>query len=136
MAGVALAVPAFASTSAHLPLEYKAGTVSYMSGGIGSREAKAMKAAENRYDLALEFVKRAKPKDEYLADISVTVKDKSGKMVLDTRSDGPFLLADMPAGKYTIVADYAGHKLTRTAEVMSRHHEQLVFLWPEKTEKM
>jgi len=136
IAGIALAVPAFAATNSSLPPEHKTGSVSYMSGGIGSKEAKAMQAAEKRYNLSLEFAKRAKAKNEFLADVSVLVKNKSGKMVLDTNSEGPFLLADMPAGKYTIIARYEGHKLTRTAYVRTKQHKRLFFLWPEKTAKM
>jgi len=135
-AGVALAMSGMAAASSQLPPLHKTGNVSYMSGGIGSQEATAMKAAEKGYNLALEFAKQAKPKNEYLADISVMVKNNSGKTLLDTHSQGPFLLVDMPAGKYTIVADYQGHKLTRTAAVRAQHHERLVFVWPENTGRM
>jgi hypothetical protein len=130
IAGIMFAAPAFSSTSAHLPAEHKAGPVTYMSGGVGTDEANAMKAAEHRYNLVLEFVQKARPRDEYLADIGVEVKDHSGKMLLNVDSNGPFLLSRMPAGKYTIVASNDGRILTKTAEVSSRHHSRLVFVWP------
>ena len=132
IASIAFAAPAFSSTSANLPAEHRAGPVTYMSGGIGTDEANAMKAAEHRYNLALEFVRKAKPRDDYIAGIAVKVKDPSGKMLLNTQSDGPFLVARMPAGKYTVAADHDGHLLTKTVDVTPKHHSRLVFVWPEQ----
>ena len=132
IAGIAFAAPAFSSTSAQLPPEHKAGPVTYMSGGVGTDEVNAMKAAEHRYNLALEFVRKAAPRDEYLAGITVKVKDRSGKMLLDVDSNGPFLLSRMPAGKYTIAASNNGHVLTKIAEVTPKQHSRLVFVWPER----
>jgi hypothetical protein len=132
IAGIVFAAPAFSSTSAHLPAEHKAGPVTYMSGGVGTDEANAMKAAEHRYNLALEFVQKARPRDEYLADIGVKVKDHSGKMLLNVDSNGPFLLSRMPAGKYTIAASNNDHVLTKVAEVTPKHPARLVFVWPER----
>lgn len=132
IAGIVFAAPAFSSTSAHLPPEHKAGPITYMSGGVGTDEANAMKAAEHRYNLALEFVRKAAPRDEYLADITVRVQDHSGKMLLNVDSNGPFLLSRMPAGKYTIAASNNGHILTKIAEVTPKHHARVVFVWPQK----
>jgi hypothetical protein len=133
IAGIAMAMPAFSAVTAHLPPEHKAGAVTYMSGGIGTDEAEAMKAAEHRYGLALEFLEAAMPRNEYLADIGVKVKDRAGKVVLETRSVGPYLLATLPAGTYTIVADNDGHMLTRTAQIAPDQHKRVVFLWPNET---
>ena len=132
IAGMAFAAPAFSSMGAHLPAEHKAGPVTYMSGGVGTDEANAMKAVEHRYNLALEFVQKARPRDEYLADIGVKVKEHSGKMLLNVDSNGPFLLSRMPAGKYTITASNDGHVLTKVAEVTPKHPARLVFVWPER----
>jgi len=135
IAGIAMAAPAFSAVTAHLPAEHKAGAVVYMIGGIGADEAEAMKTAEHRYGLAVEFLRAAKPRNEYLADIRVKVMDEAGKVILDTRSDGPFLLATLPAGKYTIVANNDGHALTRTAQIAPDQHRRVVFLWPSESVK-
>lgn len=134
VAGIALAAPAFSSMSAQLPPEQKAGAITYMTGGVGTDQANAMKAAEHHYGLTLEFAQQAKPRNEYLAGINVKVSNASGKMLLDTQSDGPFLMAKLPAGKYTVAATYDGHLMTRTANVSSKHHARLVFVWPHKDE--
>ena len=105
------------------------GNISYLSGGIGKSEASAMKHAARRYPLELEFVAKAKPKDEYLANVKVKIKDAHDKLVLDTTAGGPFLLAKMPAGKYRISADHNGKMEHRTIEIAPKAHKRVVFVW-------
>lgn len=127
--GLAFAVNAVAAPLSALPATQKQGEISYLSGGIGLTEANAIKHVAKRYPLELEFVLKAKPKDEYLADVKVNIKDAHGKVVLDTTADGPFLLAQMPAGKYTISADRDGKVEHRRIEIAAKEHQRLVFAW-------
>src|SRR3989442_605745 len=94
-------LPAFAAVPGTLPSEQTQGTETYVSGGIGQDEAQAFEAAAAQYPLALEFAIKHAPRAEYTADVHVIVTDVKGQHVLDTRSDGPFLLAKLPAGRYT-----------------------------------
>ncbi|MGP1677712.1 MAG: carboxypeptidase-like regulatory domain-containing protein [Burkholderiales bacterium] len=105
------------------------GEVSYLSGGIGQTEASAIKHAAKRYPLELEFVLKAKPKDEYLANVKVKIEDAHDKVVLDATADGPFLLAKMPAGKYTVTADRDGKIEQRQVEIAAKEHRRVVFEW-------
>ena len=127
--GLAFAVNGFAATASHLPPTHMKGDISYVSGGIGKSEAAAMKHAAKRYPLELEFVARAKPKDEYLANIKVKIKDAHDKLVLDTTAEGPFLLAKMPAGKYTVSAGHNGKMEHRMIEIAPKMHRRVVFVW-------
>lgn len=127
--GLAFSVNAAAAPLSALPATQKQGDISYLSGGIGQTEANAIKHVAKRYPLELEFVLKAKPKDEYLADVKVNIKDAHDKVVLDTTADGPFLLAQMPAGKYTISADRHGKMEQRRVEIAAKEHQRLVFAW-------
>jgi hypothetical protein len=127
--GLAFAVNAAGAPLSALPATQKQGEISYLSGGIGQTEANAIKRVAKRYPLELEFVRKAKPKDEYLADVKVNIKDAHDKVVLDTTADGPFLLAQMPAGKYTISADRDGKVEHRRIEIAAKEHQRLVFAW-------
>lgn len=126
---LAFAINAAAAPLSALPATQKQGEISYLSGGIGVTEANAIKRVAKHYPLELEFVLKAKPKDEYLADVKVNIKDAHDKVVLDTTADGPFLLAQMPAGKYTISADRDGKVEHRRIEIAAKEHQRLVFAW-------
>lgn len=120
---------AFAMSAAALPPEKTQGSITYLTGGIGKDEATAVKHAESRYPLSLEFVQHAMPRDEFLASVDVTIKDRAGKTTLKTTSDGPFLLAKMPAGRYTVIAEVKGKTLTRHFTLAPNRRERLVLVW-------
>jgi hypothetical protein len=123
----------FASVSAiakgTLPAEQVQGTTTYLTGGVGEDEASAMKEAAPTFPLSLEFIHHAKPKDEFLADVDVTIQDQKGNQILNVVADGPFLLAKVAPGKYTIVAKANGKIKTAHATITARKPEHLIFSW-------
>ncbi len=129
VSGLTLTVNAFGAPAGYLPATHRQGEVTYLSGGIGLNESDAIKHAAKAYPLELEFVLKAKPKDEYLADVKVQIKDAHDKTMLNATADGPFLLAKMPAGKYTVSADRHGKLEHRQVEIAANGHQRVVFAW-------
>jgi hypothetical protein len=121
---------AFAALSSALPPEQTKGGVTYVSGGIGQEESQAFEAAVAQYPLALEFAIKHTPRREYTANVHVVVTDTQGVPVLDTYSDGPFLLAKLPEGRYTVSAERHQQTLTRTVHVANHKPTHVMFLWP------
>ncbi len=124
-----MSLPAFAALPGALPPEQTQGAVTYVSGGIGQEEAQAFEAAASQYPLALEFTIKHTPRAEYTANVHVVVTDAQGKRVLDTNSDGPFLLAKLPAGRYTVTAERHQQTLARTVHVATHKPTHVMFLW-------
>lgn len=112
-----------------LPPQHRQGNVTYVSGGIGQAEAAAMRREQSTFPLSLEFLKRASSGDQYLADVAVTIKDPHGNTVLDTVTNGPFLLARLPDGKYTVTADSEGQARTRNIVITGQKPEHVVVAW-------
>jgi hypothetical protein len=127
--GLVLSLNAIGKSEGQLPPAHEQGTVTYISGGVGDDQAKAMNHVAKYYPLELEFLHKAKPKDEYLADVKVRIKDMHQKMVLNVTSEGPFLLAKLPEGKYTISAEQNGKIETRDVQIAAGKHRRLVFEW-------
>lgn len=130
--GFAVAGPALSTDTASLPTEQVQGGVSYVTGGIGEDQAASFKRAAAAYPLEMMFVQKARPRDEFLADVKVSVRDRSGKSLLDTTAEGPFLLAKLPPGKYTIEAEYRGERKQQNVEVHSGTHRRAVFVWASR----
>lgn len=120
-----------AMSKSALPEVQRQGGVSFLSGGIGSDESTAIRKAEPRYPLTLEFVQRAKPRPEYLADVAVTIIDAHGRRVLNTLAGGPFLLARLAPGGYTVVAEQSGLKKTEHLQIAANKTEKVVFEWAQ-----
>ncbi|MBW1697936.1 MAG: carboxypeptidase regulatory-like domain-containing protein [Deltaproteobacteria bacterium] len=90
--------------------------VAYVSGGVGVDERNEMKKLVKDYNLKLIF---ATLKGNYLSGITVIVEDASGNHIMETKTDGPWLFARLPSGKYKIISTYKGVKKTQTVEVNS-----------------
>ncbi|MDP2247598.1 MAG: hypothetical protein Q8J65_05660 [Nitrosomonadales bacterium] len=102
--------------------------VTYVSGGIGICESQEMRRIAKDYQLELEFVQKTATAESFLANIPVEVTDKKGSYVLDTVTKGPFLLAKLPNGRYTVTATFNGE--TKTQQVLiTAKHQRLVFVW-------
>jgi hypothetical protein len=121
-------LPAFAASSP-LPPEHTHGAVTYRSGGIGQEETQAFEAAAKHYPLSLAFVIKHRPRAEFTSNVHVTISDAQGQSVLDTHSDGPFLLAKLPAGRYTVTAERGRQAQTKTVHVVTHKPAHLVFQW-------
>jgi hypothetical protein len=117
-----------------LPPVHTQGAVSYLTGGIGEDEAAAFRYAAARYPLEMLFVQKARPKDEFLADVRVSVRDRSGNLLLETTSEGPFLLARLPTGKYQIDAEISGERKHQVVDIRPGKHQRAVFVWAHRDE--
>ncbi len=129
VSGLTLALNAIGAPANTVPATHKEGAVTYLMGGIGQTEADAIKHVAKYYPLELEFLLKAKPKDEYISDVKVRIKDTHDKMVLNVTADGPFLLAKMPAGKYTVSAERNGRVEHRQIVIAAKEHRRVVFEW-------
>jgi hypothetical protein len=108
------------------PTEQRQGNVTFITGGVTRDEADSFRAAMPRYALGLEF---ARTNAEFLSNVDVEVTDARGRSVLRTISDGPFLLANLPAGQYTVHAASNGRVKTQTVNVSPGQHRHLTFAW-------
>lgn len=135
--GIFVAAPVF-STDPALPAQEIQGNISYVTGGVGEDEAAALKRAAAGYPLELQFVQKAWPRDEFLAGVKVRIRDRSKSVLLDTVSEGPYLLAKLPAGTYQIEAEHEGMVKRQTVAIRAGKHERAVFVWapPPETGSM
>lgn len=132
-AALALGLAGAAFAQSGLPPIRTFGGVSYVTGGIGLDESTAIKAAEKDFALSLLFAQNKR--GEYLSDVKVSIKDKAGKTVLEAVSDGPMLLARLPAGVYKVSAAHEGTVMVKTMRIESKGVARAAFVWQpaEKT---
>lgn len=125
------AAPAFAATNpqATLPAEHHRGDITYMSGGIGQSESHAMRREARKFPLELLFVSQRGRHDDYLATMPVTIRDAKGHTVFHGTSDGPYFLAKLPAGRYTVISKDHGKRVTRHVDVKAHGTQRVVFEW-------
>ena len=126
--------PLFSVHALAAPAVQQQGAVSFMSGGVGVTEMQEMKGLVAGYPLELLFVAQSVPR-RYLSSVKVQIKDKSGKVVLETESQGPLLLAKLPKGTYSIRADNDGKVERRTVQVGSGKTQRAIFVWNQPVDR-
>jgi len=98
-------------TGAPAPQHY--GSVNVINGGTDSDEAAAIKRMASQYKLRVELSGQG---GEYrVANRLQLVQGAS--VVADVPDAGPWLLLDVPAGRYTLVGDFADRQLRRDVTV-------------------
>lgn len=120
------------ATSA-LPPIHRSGPVEYLSGGIGLSESTAIERASKQWPLALEFAVKDGEHADFAAGVKVLVRNDDGHAALKTTSQGPFLLARLTPGRYTVDATLAGKTLRRQVVVEHGEAAKAVFIWPAGT---
>ena len=127
LTGLLLTPLAYADELPTLPAAKAQNGVNYLSGGVGEGQAVAMKLAAANYSTMLTF---ADPSGAYLADVKVIIQDSKGATVLDTVSEGPMLLVDLPPGQYRVAAEYKGNTQSQPLSVKGKGSTRLTLRWP------
>ena len=111
-----------------------ASNVEFTSGGVGLAARQQLASQSGQYNLHLEFAYA--PEGEYLSEVQVDISDSRGNSVLSTRTDGPWLLAKLPAGIYTVKARYGDVTRTQQVNVGGGGKRHLVVRFPAQVEHM
>jgi hypothetical protein len=98
----------------------------YVTGGVGSEATNLLKSMEKDFNLKLVL---ANTSGAYLSDVKVTIFDASGQVVLDATSEGPLLMAKLPAGGYRVDATFRGHPESREITVAAKTLSTVDFRW-------
>lgn len=111
----------------------------YLSGGVATGGRHAMMAERNRFNLWVATV--AKPSGAYLAGVALRIEDsKDASKVLDTRMSGPWLMVELPPGRYDVSGTYRAGRdaqpqtLTTQVDVAAGAHRQAILRFDSPAE--
>jgi hypothetical protein len=104
----------------------------FVSGGVTVGELRDLEGRKK--DHRLWILTAAKRSGAHLAGVRVKIIDAKGEVVIDTEMDGPWLLADLKAGRYSVEATYNEQTLKRTTIVPASGLRQLVLYFDSKAE--
>jgi len=100
--------------------------IPYVSGGVGVGEREELREEMTRFNLKLIF---ALTSGAYVADIPVEIKDQQGKVILDVKSEGPWLYVSLPAGSYTITTSMDQITKEKTITLEAEKRQEVRFIW-------
>jgi hypothetical protein len=102
------------------------GSVSYVSGGVGTESLDQLRSQTKDFNLKLVFALKS---GEFLSGVKVGIADAKGQSLLEATSEGPWFLAKLPAGRYQISASFAGNAETRKIAVDATKLAVIDFRW-------
>jgi len=88
--------------------------VSFVTGGVSKGERAEMEGVSGNYNLKVVL---ASDEGAYLARLPVWIQDAQGKQVLEVETNGPWLYAKLPDGRYTVKSMHGGVEKMRTVRV-------------------
>jgi hypothetical protein len=129
---VLLSLLAAPPDAAHSAERLRAAEVEVVSGGVGEDELAALAAREKEFNLKLVF---SLVQGNYLADVNVTVSDARGARVIERTGDGPFVLARLPAGEYSVTATHRDSTVTRKFRIAAGRLRTEHLRWPSNPQE-
>lgn len=103
------------------------GGFKYVTGGVGDVEQANMQAKYADYSFKLVNVLSG-PDAAYVSNVHVTITH-NGEVVLETTTHGPWLIADIPAGSYTVEASFDGATQRNIVKLHQGADQRLVMDW-------
>ena len=123
-----LAMPVHAQTTKVQSSE----PIEVISGGVGEDERGEFETKKEDFSLKLVFVGE---KGLFLSNVKVVVEDKRGNTLLTATSDGPYLYANLPAGKYKLTASLREHTQEKNIATNDKGQRAYYFRFPIKDEE-
>jgi hypothetical protein len=108
------------------------GTAPAVSGGVSLNARDTLRGSESNANVKLVFALNT---GNYVSDVAVKVTNSAGNVVIEDTSNGPWLLARLPAGSYTANATYNGHTVTQKFSVGKSGLRTAQFRWPASVEQ-
>lgn len=104
----------------------------YIVGGVTDDERGVLRARIEAHSLWL--ITAASKTGAYLVDVDVQVRDERQRLVFDERLAGPWLLIDLPPGRYEIRALSGGQAQRRVTTIHAGDHRQVIFYFDTEGE--
>ena len=106
----------------------------FVEGGVGQTETQDMESKRDKYSLWV--MTAARTSGAHLADVEVTIVNDKGEPVFVQKLDGPWLMINLPLGRYEVRSRYGQETQARTTTIHPGDHHQIVFYFNVPAELM
>jgi hypothetical protein len=127
---IVIALASFAGTLAYGDdMVRESNGIPYMSGGVGLGSREALQAKAGDYNL---MVILAVADGHYLGGAALTIRDRTGKAVLDIEAQGPWTLTKLAPGSYTVDAKAGGATRSGRVTIGTKGLKRVRLIWDKE----
>jgi hypothetical protein len=101
--------------------------ITYVTGGVGEDEAAAMRAVAPRYSMRVRFTTST---GEFISDVLVRMFTPDGRLIFAATTDGPYLYAQVPPGRYRLSATLNGVERSQSIAIPTHGGINVSLTWP------
>jgi hypothetical protein len=106
----------------------------YVTGGIGTGELDSLEKQRGRF--SLRVLTAAKGSGAFLADAMVKIVDASGKTVLETTADGPWLYVNLKPGDYKLTVTYRTQVKQQATRIHTGDRHEIFFYFDAAVDRL
>ena len=103
--------------------------ITYITGGASIDERDEMAAQRKDFTLLLKVAAKS---GKYLGASDVKISNQAGVTVFECTTDGPWLLVDLPEGRYTVSATGVGITQSQKILISKKTPRELTMFWDVK----
>ena len=115
--------------SAQIPPTMYSNGISYISGGVGEDESTAIVAEAKLWPLLLELSQLENGRGVWIFGANIRVINANKQTIFDAQADGPYMLINLGAGEYVVVATYQGVEQRRSISVKANTSQKISIFW-------
>ena len=117
------------SASAQIPPTMHSNGISYITGGVGEDESTAIVAEAKLWPLLLELSQLENGRGVWIFGANIKVVNANKQTIFDAQADGPYMLINLSAGDYVVVATYQGVEQKRSISVKANTPQKISIFW-------
>ena len=103
------------------------GSISYVSGGIGSDETESLQSVQNDYNLRIMNADRV---GQFSGNTRIVISDTKENVLLDTMG-GPLFYAQVPNGRYIVEGFNGDQSKKESVTILDNKPARIRFVWAE-----
>jgi hypothetical protein len=103
--------------------------ISYISGGVGEEESRAILAEAKQWPLLLELSQLENGRGVWIFGAKIKISNANHQVIFDAHADGPYILINLPLGQYQIEAAYQGVTQRKAVNIQGSASQKLAIFW-------
>ena len=117
------------SVWAQIPDTQRSLGISYISGGVGEGESTAILAEAKQWPLLLELSQLENGRGIWIFGSQIKITNAKGAVIFDAKAEGPYMLVNLDAGDYLILASYQGVEQKKSISIKAGQPQKISIFW-------